>query len=202
MKKIKIVRTGNQNSALAMESAVLSTIQKKSQQQSKFFPLSVQTDKNFPFFKSSVFFSKRSSLQVKCRSESRSNYSQRMCDTFFCLATKSDETAVTLSSAKPIFHQMIICTRNKHFWRLRQKFCITKLKRFFQISKKMKKNENWLEKQYQFCTLETQNAVLSTVQKKFDKSRKFFHSRSQNDLKKSCSSRKSLFCFQDVSLRD
>ena len=56
--KIKIVRTGNQNSALATENAVLSTVQKKDHQQSNYFPLWVQTDRNTPFFIKNVSSSK------------------------------------------------------------------------------------------------------------------------------------------------
>ena len=181
IRKIKNVRKNAQNSALAMESAVLSTIQKKSQQQSKnIFRSQSKLIKTFFFQEFCLFFSKWSPVQVKCRSESRSNSSQRKCDIFFCLATKSDETAITFSNGKPIFHQMVICTRKKHFWRLRRKFCITKLKRFIQISKMMKKLRIDRKNIIKFVLWRRKTQFCQQCKKKFVKSPKFFHSRSQN----------------------
>ena len=83
------------------------------------------------FFKNFVLSPKRSSVQVEFSSDSRTE--TFLPNTWFisCLKTKIDRKTITFFSNNPIFYQMVVCTRKKWFWQLRQKILALKLWKFW-----------------------------------------------------------------------
>ena len=101
------------------------------------------------FFKNFVLSPKRSSVQVKCTSDSRTETFLPKTWFIFCLKTKIDRKTITFFSNNPIFYQMVVCIRKKWFWQLRQKPCaktVKILKASSQILKNMGNFKNVQEK--------------------------------------------------------
>ena len=69
----------------------------------------------------------------------------------------------------PLFYIMVLCACKVHFWQLRRKLFAMSMIIFFSKLDFCEKKEKTSEKTYQVCSLETQNAILSPVQKRSSK---------------------------------
>ena len=73
------------------------------------------------FLETIVIFSKWAFVQVECSPDERAALSHQKSDRCLCKVQMLLKT-VTICSRNPIFRQIFLCTRKKHFWRLCRNF--------------------------------------------------------------------------------
>ena len=144
------------------------------------------------------FHPRWSSGQVKCSSECRTGTFLPKIPHNFCLKTRSDKKTITLFSGDPVFHQIVICTREMHFWQLRRQFCVKKLL-FFQISKLMKKLRIDRKNIIKVCSGDAKRSFVKSASKKSPEVKNSC-ALSPKMLKKSQVRPRNFFCFQKNSL--
>ena len=111
------------------------------------------------------FLPRWSCVQVKCSSECRTGFFLPKISHNFWLKTRSDKKTITIFSGNPVFYQIVICTREMHFWQLRRQFCVKKLL-FFQISKLMKKLRIDRKNIIKVCSGDAKRSFVKSASKK------------------------------------